>query len=173
MKRAVAAVTASALLAATSAPALAFDSAPLRSLLMPGAGQAHDGHYTRAALFAAAAVVSGAGLFATQIHYNRAVDAFNDQKRVYNDYTRLLEDGNVFTQQEIDGTYAALQQAEDDADSRLKWRNAFLGALIATYTLNMIDIFISEPDTGEIENSAGLSVEMHGQDVRVVKSFSF
>jgi hypothetical protein len=173
MKRAVAVVTACALLAATSGPALAFESAPLRSLLMPGSGQAHNGHYTRAALFATAAIISGAGLFATQVHYDRAVDAFNDQKRVYNDYPRLLEDGNVFTQQEIDATYAALQQAEDDADSRMKWRNAFLGALIVTYTLNMIDVLVSEPDTGEIEHTSGLSVEMHGQDVRVVKSFSF
>jgi hypothetical protein len=173
IKRAVAAVTACTLFLTTAGPVLAFDSAPVRSLVLPGAGQAHKGHYTRAALFASAAIISGAGLFASQIHYNRAVDSLNDQKRIYNDYPRLLEAGNVFSQQEIDATYAAMLQAEDDADSRVKWRNAFLGALIVTYTLNLVDVIMSEPDTGEIENSSGLSVEMQGDDVRIVKSFSF
>jgi hypothetical protein len=169
----VCAVVALALLTVTSAPVLAFDGAVARSVLLPGSGQAHHGHYTKAALFASAAIITGAGLFATQIHYNRAVDTYEEQKRIYNDYPRLLESGRVFTQSEIDATYDAMEAAWDDAESRVKWRNVFLGALLVTYTLNLVDVIVSEPDTGEIENAAGLSVEMSGTDVRLVKSFSF
>lgn len=171
--RTVAGVAAALLLFTSVAPALAFDGAIVRSALLPGAGQAQRGHYSRAAIFAAAAIVSGVGLFATQIHYNRAAENFNDQKRIYNSYPAALEDGRVIPLSEIEGTYAALLDAENDADGRLKWRNAFLGALIATYAVNLIDVIISEPDTGELESPSGLSVEMHGTDVRVVKSFSF
>jgi hypothetical protein len=169
----LAAIAAGALFLATAGPASAFDSAIVRSILLPGAGQAQQGHYTRAAVFAAAAIASGAGLFATQIHYDRAVESFDDLKDLYTSYPGRLESGEVISEAEINDTYAALLDAEDDADSRLAWRNAFLGALIATYTINLIDVIMSDPDTGELSNASGLSVEMRGTDVRVVKSFSF
>lgn len=173
MRRVVSVVVASALVVSLSAPAFAFDTAIARSALLPGTGQAQNGHYTRAALFAGAAIMTGAGLLATQIHYNRAVDTFENEKRIYNDYPRLLDSGKVFSAAEIDATYQAMETAYNNAEDRLVWRNVFLGALIATYTLNLVDVIMSKPDTGELENTAGLSVEMDGSHVRVVKSFSF
>lgn len=161
------------LVSAVSVPAFAFDTAVVRSMLLPGTGQAQNGHYTRAAIFATATIISAAGLLASQLQYNRAADNYNDAKRVYLHYPTTLEYQTV-KKSEIDATYATMQEAYDSADTRIAWRNSFLTALIATYALNVIDVIMSEPDTGEIDTAkTGLSVEMHGTDVRLVKSFSF
>jgi len=155
-----------------SGPALAFDSAIVRSLLLPGSGQAQNGNYTRAALFAGAAIVSGAGLFASQLQYNRALDGYNDARRVYLHYPETLETQTV-PQSEIDATYDFMQKSFDDADARIVWRNAFLTALIATYAVNIVDVIVSEPNTGELGPASGMSVELRGRDVMLMKSFSF
>lgn len=164
-------------------PALAADTAETKgpigaihlkavSVLLPGAGQAHGGHYTKAALFAGAAVLSGAGLFFSQIHYNRALERYENEKRTYLDYPRLLEQSE-FSYSSIEGTYATMQTAFDDADKRAKWRNVFLGAFIATYGINLLDIILSKPDTGEIQQTPPVSLEVDGGNVRLVKTFSF
>lgn len=173
-QRGVCALVLAALVAATSTPAFAFDGAVVRSLLLPGSGQAEKGNYARAAMFASAAIISGAGLLASQLQYNRAVETYNDAKRVYLHYPTTAQN-QVVSQSEIDATYDAMQTAFDQADSRVVWRNAFLTAFIATYALNVVDVIISKRNTGEIESptTTGMSVEMRGTDVMLVKSFSF
>jgi hypothetical protein len=162
------------ILASTLAtPALAVDTAIIRSILIPGSGQAHKGHYTRAAVFSSAAVISAAGLLATQIHYDRAVESLDDQRSLYLGYRDQLEGGKVVSKSEIDATYDAMIQAYNDADDRVVWRNVFLTALVATYAVNIVDVIMSEPDTGELDSASGLSVEVNGTDVRVVRTFSF
>ncbi len=66
-----------------------------------------------------------------------------------------------------------MQDAFDTADERATWRNVFLGALIATYSLNLIDIILSGPDTGERLESQPVSLEVREGDIRLVKTFSF
>ena len=156
-----------------STPAFAFDSAIVRSVLLPGSGQAHQGHYTKAALFAGAAIISGVGLFASQIHYDQVSDDYVELSDTYAGYEGRLESGEVISIGEINGTYNSMTAAFDSADHRLMWRNSFLTALIATYALNLVDVLMSDPDSGEIENVSGMSVEMRGTDVMLVKSFSF
>lgn len=130
-------------LTASSSLAAELDSALLRSLLLPGSGQAHKGRYTKAALFVSAGVVSGVGLFISQIHFNRASERYRDEVNDYRDLTRRLEEGQVVRYDELTSTYADMEEAHQQAIRRRKWRNGFLGVLIGTYVLNVVDIMVS------------------------------
>jgi hypothetical protein len=158
------------LVLASSQPVWA-DEALLRSMLLPGSGQAHRGNYGRAAIFASTAVASGIGLFITQIHYNRASENYNDAKRNYIALTNQLDRGDLVSYEELTGTYQKMQANFDTADSRYAWRNVFLVTFIGSYALNIVDLLLSDRDTGE--NEPQLSVEFDGESVRLVKSVSF
>ncbi len=147
------------------------DDALLRSLLLPGSGQAQRGHYGRAALFASAAVASGVGIFITQIHYNRASESYNDAKRNYLVLSDRLDRGELVSYEDLTSTYDKMQADLDTAESRYKWRNVFLVTFIGSYALNVADLMISGRSTSE--NETGLSFEFDGESVRVVKSVRF
>jgi len=144
----------------------------VRSILLPGAGQAHSGHYGKATAFATVAVVSAVGLFATQINYNRAVDSFDSNKATYAGYTARLNGGEVISYSEINQTYDDMQAAWDQSEDRLKWRNTFAVALAATYALNLVDILRSRRDTGEIEPAMSVHVENDG-GIKIVRTIHF
>lgn len=145
----------------------------IASVLLPGAGQAQNGHYTKAALFASAAVLSGAGVFFAQIQYNRALDRYESEKRIYLSYDEQMKAGREVAYTDILATYTDMEAAFDQADERAKWRNVFLGALVATYTLNLIDILVSGTDTGERLESPPVSLELYDGDIRLVRIFDF
>jgi hypothetical protein len=165
--QAVAIVT---LLLTTVQPVLA-DDALLRSLLLPGAGQVNRGNYGRATLFASAAVVTGVGLFISQIHYDRSAERYNDFKRTYLSYKERLASGEVIRYSEITSTYDNMQSNLESAKDRYAWRNTFLVSLIGCYTLNLVDILISgrSPEEQEI----GLSIEPAPDGLRIVRSVRF
>ncbi|NIM19443.1 MAG: hypothetical protein GTO51_03575 [Candidatus Latescibacteria bacterium] len=144
------------------------DTAFIRSLLLPGSGQAHKGNYGRATLFASAAVISGVGLFISQVHYNRATDKYNGAKTAYLAFGERLEHGDLLSFQEIDRTYRDMLSSLDQAKSRYKWRNFFLVALIGSYALNLADVLITQRPPEE--KSTAVSLELHGDEVRIVKS---
>ena len=152
-------------------PALA-DSSLIRSLVFPGLGQAHKGHYTRAAIFASAAVATGAGLFLSQIQYNRAVERYESQKRVYAAYPRQLEAGTVIAFSDIENTFDEMTRAFNNSDDRVTMRNVFLVAFVGTYVLNIIDVMMIEKETGEVIDPISLEVTPDA-GLRVVKTFSF
>ncbi len=147
------------------------ESAFLRSLLLPGSGQAHSGHYGKATLFASAAVISGVGLFIAQIHYDRAAERYNDAKRTYGAFADEIDTGNLLSYEEIDETYQRMLQAHDEATIRFRWRNAFLVSFIGSYVLNMVDVILSSP-AGE-DREGTVSLEMRGDSVQLVKSLRF
>lgn len=151
--------------------ALAKTSAVIRSLLLPGTGQAHEGHYTKAAVFSGAAIISGAGLFVSQVQYNRAVDDFNSAQDQYNTQLADWQNGGVLSSTLLNTDYAAMQNASDEADTRLKWRNFFLGTLVATYTLNLIDVLVSKPH--DPETAMRYTVEANPKRVLLIRSFRF
>jgi len=151
--------------------AFAVDSAFVRSLLVPGTGQAHQGHYTRSAVFAGAAVLSGFGLLLAQVHYNEAVDKLDEQKRIYASYEETLSEGGVVSIVDLETTYQEMQATHESADERLVWRHAFLIGFAATYAANLIDVLISKPYDGEPDQR--LSVEMSPAGLRVTKTFRF
>lgn len=156
-----------------STPVLAGTGSLVRSIALPGLGQAHDGHYTRAAIFASAAIVSWVGLFATQIEYARSVETFENEKRTYLYYNDQIARGDLVRQADIDATYAAMTTAFSEADHDEKWRNVFIGALVVTYAANIIDVLISEPDTGEMKQDPALSLQWTGDGMRVVRTIRF
>jgi hypothetical protein len=145
----------------------------VRSALLPGLGQAHDGHYTRATVFASAAIISWVGLFATQVEYSRSVDKYEGYKQTYLYYDTQLARGDVLRQSDIQATYDNMSQAYSEADHDEKWRNFFIGALVVTYAVNIVDIIISEPDTGELEREPAVSLEWTGDQMRLVRTIRF
>ncbi|MDH3216037.1 MAG: DUF5683 domain-containing protein, partial [Candidatus Krumholzibacteria bacterium] len=156
---------------AVPAHACAKDAAFVRSLLLPGAGQAHQGHYTKAAVFAGVAIISTAGLFASQIHYKQAVDRLDNAKGIQTDIQLRLTGGEIVSIDEITGNYSEMQQAHDQADTRLGWRNTFLAALISTYAINLVDVWFSQPH--DTETALRYRIEMDQERVLLTRSFRF
>jgi uncharacterized membrane protein len=151
--------------------AFAVDSALVRSLVVPGLGQVHQGHYARAAVFSGAAVVSAFGLILSQVYYNEAVNKFNAQKRIYASYEKTLSKGGVVSIVDMEGTYREMQSGYNDAENRLVWRNAFLVGFAATYVINVIDVLISKPY--DVDKGQRLSVDVGPAGVRITKTFRF
>jgi hypothetical protein len=166
-----AAAAGAAVLLTASSPARAANSI-LLSALLPGLGQAQQGHYTKATIFGTAAIASWIGVFASQINYSRSVDKYEDEKRTYLAYQNQLDNGTVVKSSDIDATYQAMSDAFNNADDEEKWRNMFVGALVVTYGLNIVDIILSRPDTGEVKEPA-TSMEIQKDGFRVVRTFSF
>jgi len=169
--RVTAAAATAALLVSIATPSLAANSV-LLSALMPGLGQAQDGHYTKATIFGSAAIVSWVGLFATQINYSRSVDKYEAEKRTYLAYQEQIDNGQVVKASDIDATYQAMSDSFDEADDQEKYRNLFVGALAVTYALNIVDIILSRPDSGEVEQPA-TSMQIEKDGFRVVRTFHF
>jgi hypothetical protein len=155
-------------LAAVCAQAGTVDSSLLRSLLFPGSGQAQQGHYTRAALFAAGGVIGGVGVFISQIHYNRAVEDYERERANYAILSDKIDEGELVRYGDITSTFTAMQEAYDNADTRYAWRNFFLGTLITAYTLNIVDILMNPGDSG-----GSVSMDVDGDSVRLTKTFNF
>jgi hypothetical protein len=172
--RATAAVTVAALLLSVGSPALAANSV-LLSALLPGLGQAQDGHYGKATGFASAAIFSWVGLFASQINYSGTVDKYENEKRTYLAYQDQLDGGQVVKASDIDATYQAMSDAYGTADDQEKWRNVFIGALVLTYGLNLVDILLTRPDTGEMQETEppATSFEIEKDGMRLVRTFRF
>jgi hypothetical protein len=160
-----------AILLTASSPARAANSI-LLSAVIPGLGQAQQGHYTKATIFGTAAIASWIGVFASQVNYSRSVDKYEDEKRTYLAYQDQINNGTVVKASDVDATYQAMSDAFNNADDEEKWRNAFVGALVVTYGLNIVDIILSRPDTGEVKEPA-TSMEIQKDGFRVVRTFSF
>jgi hypothetical protein len=160
-----------ALLLLAASPAWAANSV-LLSALLPGLGQAQEGHYGKATLFGSAAIASWVGLFAAQINYSRSVEKYEDEKRTYLAYEDQLAAGQVIKQSDMDATLQAMNDAYSHADDEEKWRNVFVGALAVTYGLNLVDIIRSRPESGEVEVPA-TSMQIEKGGFRVVRTFHF
>jgi len=145
------------------------------ALLLPGYGQASEGHYTKAAVMAGVTVAGWIGLFATQINYNRAVDRYDEAVAVQNGFSFALSSGTAVLASDIAMNYAEILESWDTADRRYTQRNVFVGALILTYTINALDILLSEPDTGErtSEDDPAVMLDINPDRVMVIKSFRF
>jgi hypothetical protein len=164
------------LVMALTGQALADGESTARSILLPGSGQAQEGHYGKAAIFAGAAIVTGVGWFLSQVHYNQAVSRYNDLRAIYVGYPDQLESGTVIPGSTINQTYADMTDVYNKSEDRQTWRNAFMVSFLVVYAVNLVDILLSEPDTGERapdESSSSIQFEMGGDDVRVYKAFSF
>lgn len=150
----------------------------LRSLIVPGSGQAHKGHYTKAAVFAGATILTGAGVFLTRIQYNQANDRYQNAKRTYLGYPDQLSGGTVISVTDINQTYSDMTTAWDDADSRYKWQRAFMVMLGVTYVVNIVDVLMSDPAPADpeiprVEESSHYYFQTDLEGVRVGAKFGF
>ncbi|HEX5132957.1 MAG TPA: DUF5683 domain-containing protein [Candidatus Krumholzibacteria bacterium] len=171
--RVTAALAAALFVSSASTPVFAEGSSVVRSVLLPGLGQAHDGHYTRATIFASAAIISWTGLFASQVNYSRSVETYENEKRTYLFYPEQIARGQVVQASDIADTYEAMEAAYTKAEDGEKWRNFFIGAVVVTYAVNIVDIILSEPDTGEIQPEPAVSLEWTGDQMRLVRTIRF
>ena len=170
------AVGAVVLLAAMASPGRADRGAGelIPALLLPGYGQASEGHYTKSAVFAGITVAGWIGLFATQINYNRAVEQYDLSKSIYTGFGNTLASGGVVLSSDITAGFTEMANAWDTAERRYTQRNIFAGALIAVYALNALDVLLSEPDTGErISEEPAVTLDFQHDGVMVIKSFRF
>ena len=175
-KRMIGSAVTVALVVALAGPALADGESTARSILVPGTGQAQEGHYGKAVIFAGAAVVTGVGWFLSQVHYNQAVTRYNDLREIYTGYPAELGSGTVVPGSAIQQTYADMTEAWDLSEDRQVWRNVFMVSFLVVYTVNLVDILMSNPETGERapdESASSLHFELQGENVRVYKAFSF
>ncbi len=172
--RGAAATLAAIFVISMASPAAAADSL-LLSILLPGLGQAQDGHYAKASIFGSAALISWTGLFATQINYARTVDRYENQKQIYLGYQDQLANGGTVYVGDINDTYTQMNDAYSQAEDDEKWRNVFIGALVVTYTVNIIDILMTGEDTGEVEAApaANTSLEWRNDGLRLVRTIRF
>ena len=173
IKRTICSVVTAALVIVSTAPVLADTNSTARSVLVPGTGQAHQGHYKKAAVFAGAAVITGVGLLLSQVHYNQSVMRYNDLRELYLGYPAQAQGGTTVFYSDITQTYDEMQTAWDTSDDRKVWRNVFLGAFVITYALNIVDVIMSKPDTGEKLDEASIGFQMDGDNVRIYKTFDF
>ena len=157
----------------SSGPALADSNSTARSILLPGSGQAHEGHYAKAAIFAGAAIVTGVGLLLSQVHYNQSVMQYNTLRDIYLSYPSSAQGGTAVFYSDITGTYDEMQSVWDTTEDRKVWRNVFLGAFVVTYALNIVDVILNKPDTGEKPDEATIGFQMDGENVRIYKTFDF
>jgi len=173
IKRTICSVVTAALVIISTAPVLADTNSTARSVLVPGTGQAHQGHYTKAAVFAGAAVITGVGLLLSQVHYNQSVMRYNDLREIYLEYPGLAQGGTTVFYSDITQTYDDMQTAWDTSEDRKVWRNVFLGAFVITYALNIVDVILNKPETGEKPDEASIGFQMDGDNVRIYKTFDF
>jgi len=115
----------------------------VRSMFLPGAGQAYKEQHVRAAVFAGLAVASAAGIVASQVHYNQSVDIYNASKRNYLGLLEEQEGGAVISWEDLDNYYTTMMEGWDAAEDRLVWRNFFLVTFITVYAVNIIDVIVS------------------------------
>lgn len=169
--RRVAAGLAAIFVMSLAAPASA-DSL-IAALLIPGLGQAQDGHYAKASVFGTAALFSWIGLYSTQINYARSVDSYESQKRIYLGYQDTLDEGGTVYIGDVNDTYSEMSSAFSRAESDEDWRNVFIGALVVTYALNTVDVLRSRKDTGEVAPDADTSLELQRGGFRVVRTVRF
>ena len=171
--RRLASKLAAAILVAVIVPAqaVAVDGALYRALAIPGTGQAHQGHLTKAAVFAGAAVISAVGLTVATIQYNQSVNRFRQEKREFNTLQNQLNAGQVVSITELNRQFNAMNDAFDQADTRVTWRNAFLISLVSVYALNVVDVLRSEPHDPNV--ALRYSVDVDPERVLLTRSFRF
>lgn len=157
--RPVAAAVAALIIVGAAAPAMAINDTlnMVFNVLLPGRGQAQRGLYTKAAVLGGVTVAGYVGLYSSQLNYNRSVEAYDGYKSTYEGYRTSLDNGVPVPWGSITTTSTNMNDAWNEANYRYNVRNAWIGLLAVTYTLNIIDLFLSEKETGEISEPAEAS----------------
>jgi len=129
------------------------------SAIYPGWGQIRAGEYGRGMIFAGGELLSLVGLFISDLQYSRAAEDYDAARAAYlaADY---IGDAQYY--------YDRMREKWDDAENLQTYRNAFLGAAIGIWVINIVDMAI-----GDGEESPGLSLSVDNGAFFVTKVFAF
>jgi len=152
--------------------ALAVDNGSLwRSLLFPGVGQAHQGHYKKAAIFGGTALLAATGVFLSAVSYNEEANKANTSRNIYLYYPTRLSAGEVISINQIDQTYQNMVDSYNAAEDKQQVRDIFIGALVVIYAVNVVDIILSKPH--DPETAQRIQVDVNRDRVMVTRTFGF
>jgi hypothetical protein len=129
------------------------------SALYPGWGQIRSGEYGRGMAFAGGELLALVGLFISDLQYSRAVEDYDAAKAAY-----LAADYIGDAQY----SYDKMMEKWDHSENLQTYRNAFLGAAIGIWVINIVDMAI-----GEGEEPPGLSLRVDNGAFFVTKGFAF
>lgn len=129
------------------------------STIYPGWGQIRAGDYGRGMIFAGGELMSLVGLFISDLQYSRAVENYDAARAAYlnADY---IGDAQFY--------YDRMTEKWDEAENLHTYRNAFLGAAIGIWVINIVDMAI-----GDGEKPPGLSLSVDNGAFFVTKGFAF
>jgi hypothetical protein len=140
--------------------------AAARSLFIPGWGQSYTDRKTKGWFFTLAAVGSGAGYFITDADFDDKNDRYEAILSNFNKAT-TIEDKEKY--------YNQLGPAKKDAYDAENRRRIAIGAVIAVWSVNLLDILFFFPEEGGSMMIDNLSLkstpQMNGG--RLVLSYSF
>lgn len=108
----------------------------LRSMVLPGWGQAYQDKTTRSWVYSVLFVGSGAGAIGFTLKYNQAVNDYND---IHDKYLAAVEDN------EINSLRNDLQDAYDTVESTENIRNIFYASTALIWVWNLIDVLVLPP----------------------------
>jgi hypothetical protein len=121
-----------------------------RSFIIPGWGQVYTDQGLKGGLLLILAGGSAISFFVANDDYHTRVDKYND----------LTEDYLVAsTYDEKLRLYAELQRAREEAYDAETLRRITIGAVIATWTINILDLFLFFPDYGGSALSETLTIQ--------------
>ena len=129
------------------------------SVLYPGLGQLRSGQYGRGILFSGGELLSLIGLFISDLQYSRAAEEYTSARAAYfaSDY---IGDADYY--------FDRMNKKWDDAERLNNYRNAFLGAAVGIWVVNIIDIAV-----GNDREEPVLSMTVGDGVVFLTKGFAF
>ncbi len=113
--------------------------AAVRSFFIPGWGQTYTGQKNKGALLLLATIGSGAAYLILDNKFDDKFDTFESRR---DEYDSLLVHG---TQSELDAAWQRLANAQDEAYDAENRRRVAIGAVVASWAINMLDILFFFP----------------------------
>lgn len=129
------------------------------SVVFPGWGQIKSARYGRGALLVSAEAISLAALLVTNIQYDRAVEQYDRAKTSYLSAT-YIGDANEY--------YERMSEKWDEAERLHKYRKILVGTAVGIWAIGIVDML-----WGGDADRPSLSIEVGGDEFRVVKSITF
>lgn len=122
--------------------------AVLRSLFVPGWGQAYAGEPTKGKLFFGVEVLALSGLVWTNELYQDDVDDFDEAARRYRNATHL---------EDLPDLRSALDRAGREADRSYDRRRILTTAAVGVYALSILDALVLAPTSNTAQVNAPMS----------------
>ncbi len=123
--------------------------AAMRSVIIPGWGQRYTDHHGKALLFAGLAVGSGIAYLIADHRFDSKYDEFKDVEDRYHAASTTAERMRLW------GEMAAARRDAYDAEDL---RRITIGAAIAVWGLNLLDVLISSPGRSSQVSVKNLSI---------------